>query len=248
MREPHPISDAYPEFKTFNRDIIQRAHREINEKTDISVEITARTRSSRKVTGLRLRIRRPTIQTENSRSNGLAVITNPSLEKLLLDVFQSSATVERIIQEYGNCEYIRKNVEYACEMYAKGSVKNRAGYAMKALQEDYCSKLSLQELKVNTRRKRDTANPTAYLNLEEAERALEAHRIRQAEVRYANLSSEEKLILEEAFRSSKKYLEMKSALGRKFKPSSPFYRGAFLAFVADKLCTEPEFKDMNTSK
>jgi hypothetical protein len=255
IKELLDLDDSYPEFKVLNRDIIQRAHREINEKTDINVEVVMCMRRGRKVTGLYLRVVRPTNKVEASASGGSAVIldakmkiSTADLKSLLFKVFQSSATVERILREYDDREYIRGNLEYVYQMHARGLVKNLAAYAMKALQQDYRPTPSSKELKAETCRKTNDARVAAYSNSERIERAFSAHRIKEARVRYADLSPEEQLGLQEAFESSKEYRGIRSMLRRNFNPSSPIYAGAFYSFVAYRLCTEPEFQDIHVFK
>jgi replication initiator protein len=255
IKELLDLHDSYPEFKVLNRDIVQRAHREINEKTDINVEVVMHMRSGRKVAGLHLRVVRSTTKMEASDTRSSSVIpdakekiSTTDLENLLFKVFQSSATVERIFREYDDREYIRGNLEYVCQMHERGLVKNLAAYAMKALQQDYRSTLSSKELKAETRRKANEARIAAYSNSERIERAFAAHRIKEARVRYADLSPEEQLGLQEAFESSKEYQGIRSTLRCKLNPSSPIYAGAFYAFVAYRLCTEPEFQDIGVFK
>ncbi|MFZ5883635.1 MAG: replication initiation protein [Chloroflexota bacterium] len=239
------LGDSYPEFKVLNRDIVQKAHREINEKTDLRVDVVTLMRTGRKVTGLRLHIVRPAMQsTVHHDEPKVDTILDHDLEAALLDVFRKKETVAKILREYKNRDYILANLDYARQMHARGLVKNLPAYVMNALKEDYRQATAKKESEVLDKHKTHNSPQKKTDEIENIEKAFIAHRMANGKDRYSKLSPEEQLELQQDFEKTPEYHAVKSLMGRRLKIDSPIFTGSFFDFVANRLCLEAEFIDI----
>jgi len=230
------IGEAYTEFKVLNRDVIQKAHVEINSKADIRVDVLSLMRTGRRVTALRLRVTRTTKAAEDSdciiedraQTAGERAVDGDDIEIRLLEVFGKAKIVSGIIRDYVDVDYIRANLDYAKQMHARGKVKNLAAYVMKALKDDY-----------RPGGRKSCVAPMverAVAPVNEIDAVMKPQqRVERGRAAYDSLSDEEKQAVRFQFEKTGVFLGLKSMLGKKIKEDSPLYTGSLFSFVADSM-------------
>ena len=141
-------SDDYPAFSIFNRAVIKPAVMEINKKTDYSVEVEQK-RLGRSVAGLKFRISKvKEISLHESLFPDIENLSRVAVELVQLEVDRRMAL--RIAEqewEFVNpeklpvpgsyadfLEYVSEKVEMSVDAIG---VKNRAGYIIEAIRENY---------------------------------------------------------------------------------------------------------------
>lgn len=144
MRRLLCLTDRYPQYKDLRRRVIEPAHSEINDKTNVSVDLIDVIKNGRDVTHLMLRVRRtqaaqgreesvPALVVDETQA--LDATEDPGLLARLFKLF-NEANVQKITARY-DAHRIRRNLDYV-DRY-RGVVRDRAALAQKALQEDYAS-------------------------------------------------------------------------------------------------------------
>lgn len=247
LKELLDLGDSYQEFKVLNRDIVQKAHSEINAKTDIRVDVVASIRTGRRVTALSLRIVRTSsshdisdlVLDEQGRVADHLGHRDESLEKDLFDVFGNDFTVKNILRDYPDPQYVHANLLYARQMHARGKVKNLAAYLVKALKEDYRPKAAksvsaMSSVPPFSSTKAKTANNGEVLSA----------RVKQGRALFAAMSPAEQHEMKQKFEQTQVYLSLKKLMGSKISEDSRLYLGSFFEFVTDSTgcSTSPSFQ------
>lgn len=126
---------SYKQFKLLNRAVIQPAMREVNELSNIQLELETK-RKGRSVTGLRFIIR-PNPQLSLVGMDSEDDITQMPAYKALLAEGISKTLARAWVLEYDE-EYIFDKLDLAGNEAAKGKIKSsKAGFLKAAVEQDY---------------------------------------------------------------------------------------------------------------
>lgn len=131
------LEDRYAAFKDLRKRVLDPAHEEINEKTNISVHWIETLRRHRSVTAFRLKLTRhgsgtraPAAIVQDGRPSDAT--RDPGLLHRLYDLFEQGA-VNQIAGTY-DAERIRRNLDYAARY---PEARDRAALARAAIKDDY---------------------------------------------------------------------------------------------------------------
>lgn len=146
----------YPQFKILSRDIIKKAIKEINSKSDLLVDIEYR-RKGRKVNAIKFRINKNPDSYEktdmddiekklkasqNKKPGDGEEIDNQELFKRLTIEFGISTGKSIEILKTKDEFYITEVLEFVKDRIDKGKVKDIPAFTVKALEKDYRAKKS----------------------------------------------------------------------------------------------------------
>lgn len=141
FREILMLGDKYPKFKDLNKWILKPAMKEINEQTDILVELD-KIKDGRKVIGIRYSIQNKESQYIEYLNQTYDIADIKSRSGLDAEVWNSKQIMELYEiackktknEDADVFEYIRLNY---LQMLQNESVRNGFGYLKKALENDY---------------------------------------------------------------------------------------------------------------
>jgi len=180
---------SYKQFKLLNRAVIQPAMKEVNELSNIQLELETK-RKGRTVTGLRFVIR-PNAQLSLVGMDAEDDITAlPAYKALLAEGI--SKTLARAWALEHDEQYIFEKLDLASSQAASGKIRSsKAGFLKSAIEEDYHNENAQKKKALEAAQDRKSTR-------EKLERKLEALRTtqREAETSYRWHTAE---IIEEAF-------------------------------------------------
>jgi plasmid replication initiation protein len=180
---------SYKQFKLLNRAVIQPAMKEVNELSNIQLELETK-RKGRTVTGLRFIIR-PNPQLSLVGMDPEDDVTQmPSYQALLAEGI--SKTLARAWALEHDEQYIFEKLDLASSQAASGKIRSsKAGFLKSAIEEDYHNENVQKKKALEAAQEKKTAR-------EKLERKLEALKTtqREAETSYRWHTAE---IIEEAF-------------------------------------------------
>ncbi|MFG6638223.1 replication initiation protein, partial [Sulfitobacter sp. 1A12126] len=126
---------SYKQFKLLNRAVIQPAMREVNELSNIQLELETK-RKGRSITDLRFLIR-PNPQLSLIGMEAEDDITRNPAYKALLDEGIAKALARAWLLEHGE-EYILEKIDLVRSQAASGKIKSsKAGFLKSAVEKDY---------------------------------------------------------------------------------------------------------------
>lgn len=180
---------SYKQFKLLNRAVIQPAMKEVNELSNIQLELETK-RKGRTVTGLRFIIR-PNPQLSLVGMDPEDDVTQmPSYQALLAEGI--SKTLARAWALEHDEQYIFEKLDLASSQAASGKIRSsKAGFLKSAIEEDYHNENTQKKKALEAAQDRKSTR-------EKLERRLEALKTtqREAETSYRRHAAE---IIEEAF-------------------------------------------------
>jgi hypothetical protein len=180
---------SYKQFKLLNRAVIQPAMKEVNELSNIQLELETK-RKGRSVTGLRFLIR-PNPQLSLIGMDSEDDITQMPAYQALLAEGISKTLARAWVLEHDE-EYIFDKLDLAGSESAKGKIKSsKAGFLKAAVEQDFHNEGAAKKKALEAAQERKTAR-------EKLERELEALKTaqREAETSYRWHTAE---IIEDAF-------------------------------------------------
>lgn len=196
--------NEYPEFKFLNKWVIKDPVQEINDKSDLWVEV-AYQRENRKVVAIKFFIK-PNPNKDNALKQIEAKhpelpappdVEHPELYKRLVGYFCFSEQDARdALKEYSP-EYITGNLNEIEQRMRRGvKIDNIRAYTVKALKHDYRTQKSLFDVEEEQRKAKKAAEQQAQERKERektaAEEAAAEEQARYFEELYASLSPQEK--------------------------------------------------------
>jgi hypothetical protein len=182
---------SYKQFKLLNRAVIQPAMKEVNELSNIQLELETK-RKGRSVTGLRFLIR-PNPQLSLIGMDSQDDITQMPAYQALLAEGISKTLARAWVLEHDE-EYIFDKLDLVGSEAAKGKIKSsKAGFLKAAVEQDFHNENAAKKKTLEAAQERKT-------NREKLERELEALRTSQREVEasYRQYVAE---VIEEAFQA-----------------------------------------------
>ncbi len=142
----------YPEFKILNRKILAPAIQEINEISDVMVEMIFEKQGT-KVIGIKFKIRKNSKESESKKeSRNEFLLTKPntenssSLSTSILSLGIKQTQIDNWLAKY-DLEYIQAKLDLTIAQIKASKIKNTpSGFLVRAIEEDYGSKVSFDEI------------------------------------------------------------------------------------------------------
>lgn len=227
----------YNEFRRFNSKILKPAVQEINENSDIKVEMDVQ-REARRAVGLRFSVK---------NNHQLSLFREDPLFERMVDFGLTEKQAKEALQTHDS-EYIRENLDIVEGLLEAGRIKSTlAATSVDALKNDYRRKPTRKE-EDEQKRKNNLASELAAREAAKAaaerRQALESEfEARELDAAIAALSDEERQDLENAFVAGLEDRSISGALFflesyKKVGFESAGVRCAFRAFLRQKLMKE----------
>jgi len=129
-------SGSYKQFKDLNKHVIKPAIAEVNQVSNIILEMEYK-RTGRAISGLRFLIR-SNPQLSFDRMNAENDIDQSSVLKRFLKIHDNRTLARRMIMEHGE-DQIAKNLDYVEHQLSVGKVKSAPAFLKAAVQHNYIS-------------------------------------------------------------------------------------------------------------
>lgn len=141
------LGDTYNHWGSFKKRVLDIALREVNEKTELKVEVTSR-KEGRKISYLKFKIAKKIIEIE--KLDGDDERASRYIEILITDFGVSRKKACSLLKKQ-ELDYIEEKINYVKNQscYKEGKIKNLAGYIVKAIEEDYKISSSSSKIKSN---------------------------------------------------------------------------------------------------
>jgi hypothetical protein len=168
---------SYRQFKDLNKHVIKPAIAEVNQVSNILLEMEHK-RTGRSVSGIRFLIRiNPQLSFERLQDE--TELDQSPVLKRFLKIHDNRSLARGMIQEYGE-EQISKNLDYVEQQLSRGKVKSAPAFLKAAVQNNYIS----EEAKAQDRRRILDEKADKLRRLEEQKAARES-KIRDIERAYS---------------------------------------------------------------
>lgn len=220
---------VYPEFKEFNRSVLQRALAEINSNPELVVELEMVVyRRGRTVEDLEFLIR-------EKRQGSLALDTSTPMldEKIVARLAKLGFTrseVDELLIRYEQ-DYLLGNLDYVEERGAKqqqlGKIESMKGYFISALKRDFRDD-NVKRLGPKKQPKKNDAAPDPLAAIE---RDFEAFRTKRAREVFDALREQEQQAVVDRFLETNQSNEYLLAEFRKTKLKKPIVANTFFAWL-----------------
>jgi len=176
----------YKEFKTLKRAVISPAIKEINDKSDLFVEVEYGW-TARKITALKLHITPNSEWAEKILKEGQKELEPPDIKNLelykqLTDYFLLSPTKAQWVINNFSKDQLLRNLEYVKKRFFKGEIKEIGPYTLKIIEENGHDQKSLFEVEKEEKEKRvkkRAAEKQRKINLEEDYQKFRLNQIEQ---------------------------------------------------------------------
>lgn len=143
------ITDKYKNFNNFETDVLKRATREINEKSDINIEYK-KIKKGKVITEIKfICISKQKICNLNLNKEFIRNEEDEKLKIILQSEFESLGIKAPVYQKWFdtyNLNLIKNNFDYTMKEYALNKVKNITGYMNKALEHNYWNIAELEKI------------------------------------------------------------------------------------------------------
>ena len=149
LRKILGITDKYKNFNNFETDVLKRATKEINEKSDINIEYK-KIKTGKVITEIKfICISKNKIYNLNLDKEFLTNEEDEKLKNFLQSEFNSLGIKSSIYKkwfEIYNLNLIKNNFDYTIKEYGLNKVKNITGYMNKALENNYWNISELEKI------------------------------------------------------------------------------------------------------
>lgn len=133
---------SYKQFKDLNKHVIKPAIAEVNQVSNIILELEYK-RTGRSISGLRFLIRtNPQLSFESAQEE--SEIDNSPVLKRFLKIHNNKTFARKMIMEYGE-DQLAKNLDYVEAQMSAGKVKSAPAFLRSAVQNNYISDDQLKE-------------------------------------------------------------------------------------------------------
>lgn len=252
--------DEYRNFKDLNKWIIKPSIAQINENSDIIVDVEYK-RENRKIVKLRfhvnnnpqlllkLSIRKQLLSGVNQLESEITEVAKADSSRVVLDRLQQFGLSEKEAQtalaRYGE-SYVIENLEIIEPTYLAGKVESLPAFTKAALKADYRPKLSPIELtQLNSKQNNKTHQEQfqqAQQQLESLQVQFEKYRLEEA---LQKLSKEEMNTFKEEFiRHYEHHFLFRKWILKGWE--NPIVQGMFRNFAVEKLLTKPSESEFTT--
>lgn len=149
LRKILGITDKYKNFNNFETDVLKRATKEINEKSDINIEYK-KIKKGKVITEIKfICILKHKIYNLNLNKEFIRNEGDEKLKSFLQSEFETlgikSSIYKKWFETY-NLNLIKNNFDYTIKEYALNKVKNITGYMNKALEHNYWNISELEKI------------------------------------------------------------------------------------------------------
>ncbi len=203
LRKILGITDKYKNFNNFETDVLKRATKEINEKSDINIEYK-KIKKGKVITEIKfICISKQKISNLNLDKEFLINEEDEKLKKFLQSEFETlgikASTYQKWFEIY-NLNLIKNNFNYTMKEYSLNKIKNITGYMNKALENNYWN---ISELEKIAKKIKEEELYKARIQ-KELEEEQEREKIKQQEIEAINIFSgldenKKKLVLDDLF-------------------------------------------------
>jgi plasmid replication initiation protein len=149
LRKILGITDKYKNFNNFETDVLKRATKEINEKSDINIEYK-KIKKGKVITEIKfICISKQKIYNLNLDKEFLVNEEDEKLKNFLQSEFETLGIKSSVYKkwfEIYNLNLIKNNFDYTMKEYAVNKVKNITGYMNKALEHNYWNISELEKI------------------------------------------------------------------------------------------------------
>lgn len=183
----------YPIFRDFKRRVLDKAIAEVNEYSNISLEVQLK-REKRKVTAIKFRIHKKQLLPEQQEQ------VQPLLSTRLQNDFGLSVEkAEQLMQQYSD-DYILQKIALVeqSSSYQEGRIQNLAMYLQRALEEDYQQPKSSKEI-IMRQQTIKKSKQVAKVKQLEAQQNKRFEQDKQIMAIYKNLSSRQQAKIDKEF-------------------------------------------------
>ena len=149
LRKMLGVTNKYKNFNNFETDVLKRAAKEINDKSDINIEYK-KIKKGKIITEIKFictskqKIYNLNLDNEFTKNEG-----DEKLKKFLQSEFETLEIKKSIYQKWFetyNLNLIKNNFDYTIKEYALKKVKNITGYMSKALEHNYWNISELEKI------------------------------------------------------------------------------------------------------
>ncbi|MEZ5592780.1 MAG: replication initiation protein [Gammaproteobacteria bacterium] len=208
--------DVHKDYKTFRRDVLEPAVKEIKQKTEIIIEYKA-IRQGRRIQKIQWHVHRNekfrlsenfaqlTLFDEKKLPSGLPIsekaIRLNEMQPIIAQFLRynvSRKVASELIQNYGleRCESQLRNLEANLAAGGNNKIKEPAGWLVTAIREDFSKAVSKKE---EAKKKQEIENSRKKEEKEKWKAAWLQYRAERGEVRIGNLSEKERAEWKQAF-------------------------------------------------
>lgn len=237
----NPSSAEVPEYKYFKRDTLLKAIREVNDVTDLVVELLE-FKEGRRVVELQFKVSQKA--QEPLQLPTPAVDSAAHLARLMaLGISQAEALEYIGTTDQGKLIATLEIVEKRLENKQLTPVGSPAGYFLRALRGSYATAQDIA--KVTTRRTERPAAPK--VQLEELTHRFLAARAEEAMGYVREIDEEQRNELLERFKESSSFRALHASAKRTLEPGrepSPMVKASFGMWVAQELWGQPTEQDL----
>lgn len=230
--------DRYTLFKVFRRDVIERAHKEINTHGDLHVEEIDRTVRNHHVISLTVRVERRRAPETNLGgqvrqpvetqlpASGTDDREKENLRRMLIERQVNASVADHILGQH-DASRVLTNITYVDGRKRSGKLNNPAAYLVRAVENDYAGKIQTPDTR-GSRGGRVTPS-----DIPRVEPDPEEPWVRSARAFLDRIGEEEGRALRAEFEASPDFTAIQR-VSRRAGPGNPFYESALLQFVAKR--------------
>jgi hypothetical protein len=239
-------------YKHLNSDVLKPCIQEVNKHADITVGYRS-VKKGRAVVAILFSIERTATQVQiplddiTVREDDIStLLPSNSLLALLIERGVGKRKAAQMVERYDE-ERIRENMAYAEKEYETGKVKNPSAYLIRAIEEDYRPKKTLEELCQEEESAKERARQAEREALEEERREWERYRERRVRERFAQLAAEDQETRRAKF--SERLKAANPLIYKQFKKDGFNSRLVVTEFFVDlqaEFLTEPEEVSFDT--
>lgn len=190
-------SGSYKQFKDLNKHVIKPAIAEVNQVSNIILEMEYK-RSGRSISGIRFLIRTNPQLTFDGVQEKNEIDRSPILKRFL-KIHDNKTLARKMLMDYGE-ERISKNLDYVEQQMTLGKVKSAPAFLKAAVQNNYISENARQaagrkvlEQKAEQMRLLEDEKSARETSAREVDRAYSTACIKAIENAFALLSEDEQL-------------------------------------------------------
>lgn len=186
LRKMLGITDKYKNFNNFETDVLKRASKEINEKSDINIEYQ-KIKKGKIISEIKfICTSKNKIYNLNLDKEFIRNTEDEKLKKFLESEFEMLEIKPSVYQKWFDTyslSLIKNNFDYTMKEYALNKIKNIVGYLNKALENNYWNVSELEKIAQKIKEE-DLYNAKIQKELEEHE---EREKIKQQEKEAINI-------------------------------------------------------------
>lgn len=241
-------SGSYKQFKDLNKHVIKPAIAEVNQVSNIILEMEYK-RTGRSISGVRFLIRtNPQLSFESAQEESESDAS--PVMKRFLKIHDNKTLARKMLMDYG-AEQLAKNLDYVEEQIARGKVKSAPAFLKAAVQNNYLSEGAQQadkrkklDQKAQEMRLLEEVKSEREAKLREIERAYSSACIASIQTTFSELNDQEQRALETEFLEKMNLGSFQRSDFRKNGWASRMVLAESLKFWMSRIATLPVMSDI----